>query len=220
VVAIEDAACSIGASFKGVRVGGLADISVFSLHPRKFITTGEGGIITTNNDAWAAWMQSYKHFGMAPAAEREGVVFERIGTNYKLSNVQAAIGAVQMRHADELLARRLDLSNRYLELLQPYPAVRIPATTPCGVHSRQSFCVQVEDRNRILRAMRADGIEVQIGSYALHMHPAFRNNPLVEIRGGLSGSRMAFDRCLALPLFHDLTDSEQQRVVARLVEEL
>jgi perosamine synthetase len=218
---IEDAACSIGAAFRGRRVGTFADISVFSLHPRKFITTGEGGMVTTDNAAWAAWMESYKHFGMAVTADRrESVIFERIGTNLKLSNVQAAIGLVQMRHIDELLSERIQLANRYIELLREYPSVRIPATTPGGLHSRQSFCVYVNNRDQVMRAMREVEIEVQIGTYALSKHPAFSTGPLVETAGDMAGSIYAYDHCLALPLFHELTADEQHRVVSGLTREL
>ena len=100
---IEDAACSIGAEYNGKKVGSLADISVFSFHPRKFITTGEGGMITTNNEDWADWMNSYKHFGMGKATERQEVEFEIIGTNYKLSNILSAIGLEQMKIINNLL---------------------------------------------------------------------------------------------------------------------
>jgi perosamine synthetase len=214
---VEDAACALGASFKGVRVGNLADISVFSLHPRKFITTGEGGMVTTNDDDWAAWLESYKHFGMARATAGERVVFERIGTNYKLSNVQAAIGLVQMRHIDELLARRLELADRYVELFGPAGCVQMPVTTPGGAHSRQTFCVLVHDRDRIMKMLRQEGMEVQIGTYALHMHPAFADRADVVVRGDMAGACLAYDRCLSLPLFHDLRADEQAMVASRLM---
>ena len=174
VAIVEDAACAIGAEYGARKVGLHADITVFSLHPRKFITTGEGGMVTTDRDDWAAWMESYKHFGMGRATAREAVVFERIGTNYKLSNLQAAVGVVQMRHIDELLARRRALAARYVEQLAGRPGVSIPPTTAGGVHSYQSFCVHVPERDRLLQTLRADGIEVQIGTYALHQHPAYR----------------------------------------------
>ena len=107
VYVIEDAACSIGAEYKEVKVGNQADISVFSLHPRKFITTGEGGLITTNNPEWADRMVSYKHFGMGVHQSRLSTDFVRIGTNYKLSNILAALGLGQMAKIDELLALSL-----------------------------------------------------------------------------------------------------------------
>jgi len=161
---VEDAACSIGAEYAGKKVGALADITVFSLHPRKFITTGEGGMVTTDRDDWAAWMESYKHFGMGKATDREGIVFERIGSNLKLSNLQAAVGVVQMRHVEELLTRRRSLAAQYTERLAPLQGVTLPVTTERGVHSYQSFCVFVPERDRLLSNLRRDGIEVQIGT--------------------------------------------------------
>ena len=107
---VEDAACTIGAVYKGVKVGNHADITVFSLHPRKFITTGEGGLITTNNKKWADWINSYKHFGMdMTGANREGIHFNIIGTNYKLTNIQAAVGLGQLENIDELLDDILEI---------------------------------------------------------------------------------------------------------------
>jgi dTDP-4-amino-4,6-dideoxygalactose transaminase len=213
---IEDAACSIGAEYAGRKVGIHADVTVFSLHPRKFITTGEGGVVTTDRDDWAEWMDSYKHFGMGRTARRESVVFERIGTNYKLSDLQAAVGVVQMNHIDELLSRRRALAARYAEKLDGVAGVRIPRVTDRGLHSYQSFCVLMPERDRVLEAMRRDGIEVQIGTYALHRHPAFQPGSHIELRQPLNGSIRAFESCLALPLFHDLTFAHQDEVIEAL----
>jgi len=213
---VEDAACSIGAEYKGLKVGNQADISVFSLHPRKFITTGEGGVITTNNEEWAAWMESYKHFGMGKNGSREGTDFVRIGTNYKLSNILAAVGLGQMEKIDELLARRRSLARNYMALLDGCSDVVIPSGTPGGEHSFQSFCIYVKNRDEILQGMREKGIEVQIGTYALHLHPAFAPSEFCRIQGDMSGSQYAFDHCLTLPLYHELAGSEQEIVVDSL----
>jgi dTDP-4-amino-4,6-dideoxygalactose transaminase len=217
LVIVEDAACSIGARWCGRPVGGFADASVFSFHPRKFITTGEGGLVTTDRDDWAEWMVSYKHFGMVETASREGTVFGRIGTNYKLSNVLAAIGLVQMRHVEELLSERRRLAERYTALLADHPAVKPMRVTAGGECSWQSYCVVVRDRDRVMKALRAEGIEAQIGTYALHLHPAYRGNPRCRAAGDLVGSRAAFERCLVLPLYHGMTEAEQDRVVGRLL---
>ena len=210
---IEDAACSLGAAYKGIKVGNLADISVFSHHPRKFITTGEGGTITTNNDEWAAWMESYKHFGMGASSTREGTVFTHIGTNYKLSNILAAVGLGQMSHIDDLLGKRRELAARYMQMLAGCPGVEIPPITPQGKHSYQSFCILVENRDHLLKSMRESGIEVQIGTYSLHMHPAFAASESILHHGSFVGSRYAYDHCLTLPLYHDLGETEQRKVV-------
>lgn len=213
---IEDAACALGARYKGSCVGKLADISVFSLHPRKFITTGEGGIITTNNSDLADWIESYKHFGSITSTSRSTTQFERIGTNYKLSNVLAAIGLVQMKYIDSLFKKRTRMAIRYIEMLNNKPGVRLPQITRDGVHSWQSFCIYVHNRDKVIDNMREKNIEVQIGTYALHMHRAFYSNPNCRITGKMAGSRYAFDHCLTLPLFHDMTPEQQETVVDQL----
>lgn len=216
IYVVEDAAPALGAEFKGKKVGSFADLTVFSFHPRKFITTGEGGIITTDNDEWAQWIYSYKHFGLGVDAGALTGSFERIGTNSKMSDVLAAVGLGQMRHVEELLARRIVLAENYLALLECEPKVRIPKTTLDGKHSRQSFCVYVENRNEVMSRMRQSGIEAQIGTYALHREPAFSVNKNCRIEGDLQGSLFAFTHCLALPLYHELTEQDQQTVVQEL----
>ncbi|MBW1612530.1 MAG: DegT/DnrJ/EryC1/StrS family aminotransferase [Deltaproteobacteria bacterium] len=213
---IEDAACSIGAEYRDEKVGNIPDMGVFSLHPRKFITTGEGGILTTNNNEWAVWISSFKHFGMGRSVSREGTEFNIVGTNYKLSNVLAAIGKGQMDVIDELLQRRRELAKRYTELLENIPEVVIPATTHEGVHSYQSFTVFIENRDRVMKKMRDRGIEVQIGTYSLHMHKAFQDSGLVKLSGEYANSRWVYDHCLALPLYHELGYREQEEVVGML----
>ncbi len=213
---VEDAACALGAEFKGQKTGAQADISVFSLHPRKFITTGEGGIVTTGNADWAHWMASYKHFGMDENVSRRQSCFERIGTNYKLSNLQAALGVVQMHHIDELLSQRQVLARRYSELLQEVPGITLPSVTGHGKHSYQTFCVLVDERDAVMQALRSRGIEAQIGTYALHRHPAYAESEFCRHAGNLENSDYAFDHCLALPLFHEMTEEQQDCVVAEL----
>jgi dTDP-4-amino-4,6-dideoxygalactose transaminase len=216
VYIVEDAACSIGAEYKDVKVGNLADISVFSLHPRKIITTGEGGIITSNNSEWVEWMRSYKRFGLGAQKAGPSANFSRIGTNYKLSDIQAAVGLVQMRHIESLLDRRLQLCRNYLDFLGRQEHVIIPETTAHGKHSRQSFCVFVNNRDEVMTQMRETGIEVQIGTYALHMHKAFNEKQNCRIAGNMSNSRYVFDHCLTLPLYHDLNTDEQEYIVTNL----
>lgn len=217
VYIIEDAACSIGAEYKGEKVGNLADISVFSLHPRKFITTGEGGLVTTNSTDWADWMLSYKHFGMGVHDSRLTTSFDRIGTNYKLSNIQAAVGLVQMRHIDKLLHKRRDISERYSRELSDMPGLSIPATTPGGVHSFQSCCILIQNRDQIMQKMKDKDIQTQIGTYSLHMHKAFNENQACRIEGDMHGSKYAFKHCLTLPMYHEMTDEEQDFVICELL---
>lgn len=216
LVIIEDAACSIGSAYGGKKVGTHADISVFSMHPRKFITTGEGGMLTTGNAAWAEWIESYKHFGMGKHDAGAGMVFERIGTNYKLSDVLAAIGLEQMTMADTLLQKRRELAESYKEMLRDSDRVIVPQVTDAGEHSYQSFCVFVENRDRVMADMRSKGVEVQIGSIALHRQPAFTDTVCFRIEGAMSGTDFAADHALTLPLYHDLTREDQAYILEHL----
>jgi len=219
LIIIEDAACSVGAEYLDKRVGTLADISVFSLHPRKFITTGEGGMISTDNDTWAVWMESYKHFGMnMNNTAREGVQFEMTGTNYKLSNIQSAIGLEQMKIINDLLDRRCELAANYDKLLNNVKDVSFPKIIQNSKHAYQSYTIFVNERDKIMREMRVKGIEVQIGTYSLHMHKAFNDNSLCKLSGKFEGSKFSFDHCLTLPLYHELTFEQQELVVEHLKE--
>lgn len=213
---IEDAACSIGTEYHGKKTGNWADISAFSFYPRKFITTGEGGLVTTNHSRWAAWMDSYKHFGMGRQTTREDTIFDIPGTNFKMSDILAAVGCAQMSRIDELLARRREQAARYVELLGDDERIEIPRVYPGGIPSYQAFGVMIPDRDAVMRDLRAEGIEVQIGSYALHRQPAFKPHERCRHAESLSGSAHVFDHLLTLPLFHELTVEDQERVVDRL----
>lgn len=217
---VEDAACSIGAQYIGTKIGCLADITVFSLHPRKFITTGEGGIVTTNDDKLGKWMDSYKHFGMnMDGSNREGIQFNIIGTNYKLTNIQAAVGLSQLENIDELLNKRIRLANNYKKLISEKEKINLPQVLnpkPDCQHSFQTYVVYVENRDKAMNEMRAKGIEVQIGSYSLHMHRAYNDNSNVKVIGELTNSKWCFENALALPLYNDLTFETQEYIISEL----
>lgn len=215
---VEDAACSLGAEYRNNKTGTFADISVFSLHPRKFITTGEGGLLATNKNQWASWLDSYKKFGIGSTPDRNQTLFRDIGTNYKLSDVLSAIGLGQMQFVEELLSERRRLAEGYIELLKDVPDIRIPKVTPLGKHSYQSFCILVEPRDHLLKALRKKGIEAQIGTYCIHVQQAFQSLEFVRISGKMSGSLFAGSHCLALPLYPGMVSEDQVTVVNEIRE--
>ena len=175
-------------------------------------------MVTTNHPVWFEWMEAYKHFGMGPHGSRHGTRFEAIGTNYKLSNIQAAIGLEQMKQIDLLLAGRNQIATKYFEYIGKQPGISFPKITPKGIHSWQSYCIFTSRRDQIIERLREKQIEAQIGTYALHMHKAFNHHSNSRIAGEMSGSRYAFDHCLTLPLYHDMTDDDQQYVVSELLK--
>jgi len=213
---IEDAACSLGSSFNGTMTGNLADISVFSHHPRKFITTGEGGTVTTNNKTWYEWMYAYKHFGITQSEDRKSTAFTMIGTNYKLSNILAAVGLGQLDYYHELLAKRQELAQNYIKIIKETSGkIVLPIITEKGIHSFQSFCIFVEHRDEMIKKMRDHDIETQIGTYALSLQPAFINNSSYHL-SVCPNSQMLFNKTLTLPLYNDLDFETQEYIIQNL----
>lgn len=209
---LEDAACSLGAKIGSEFVGKIADYSCFSFHPRKVITTGEGGMITTDDDVMAEKFHSYKHFGA------KGAVFETIGTNYKLSNILSALGLVQMRKIEKIIQTRIEKAKIYNELLSKIEGIR-PAYV--GSDTRQTFqtfaCYVEKDdyRDKIRKALADENIQSQIGTYALHLEPAYRNFKKI---GSLENSEKLYHNALSLPLHKDLT-FDDQKTICRIIED-
>lgn len=165
---IEDAACAIGSSEHGVRVGNIADLTCFSFHPRKLLTTGEGGAITTNSDAWSAWFDIKLNHG-ASGMLGYGLDFIEQGYNYRLSEPQALMGRVQLRKLDAIVAERNEVRAAYVSLLEG--AGFVPQHRDANVvHNVQSLVFRVPagvDRDELIRGLREDGIETTIGTYCL-----------------------------------------------------
>ena len=204
---LEDAACSLGAKINEDYVGKIADYSCFSFHPRKVITTGEGGMITTDDDDMFEKCYSFKHFGA------KGTSFEIIGTNYKLSNVLSAIGVIQMKKIDNIVETRIQKAKIYEELLSKIDNIK-PAYV--GKETRQTFqsytCYVEKDgkRDEIRDALSKENIQSQIGTYALHLEPAYKNMKRV---GDLKNSELLFKNALTLPLHKNLTQEDQEKIV-------
>jgi len=203
---LEDAACSLGAKIGSEFVGKIADFSCFSFHPRKVITTGEGGMITTDDDKIAEQCYSYKHFGA------KGSSFETIGTNYKMSNILSAIGLIQMKKIERIVSDRISKAKIYQELLEKIDGIK-PAYV--GKNTRQTFqsytCyVEKNDfRDKIRNALGNENIQSQIGTYALHLEPAYKNMKKI---GNLENSRKLFNNALTLPLHKNLTQEDQIKI--------
>jgi perosamine synthetase len=203
---LEDAACSLGAKINEDYVGKIADYSCFSFHPRKVITTGEGGMITTDSDEMFEKCYSFKHFGA------KGTSFETLGTNYKLSNVLSAIGVIQMKKIDNIVETRIQKAKIYQELLSKIDNIK-PAYVRKGTRQTfQSYTCYVEKegkRDEIRDALSKENIQSQIGTYALHLEPAYKNMKRV---GDLKNSELLFKNALTLPLHKNLTQEDQEKI--------
>lgn len=222
---IEDAACAIGTTYHGRPIGAIGDIGCFSFHPRKVVTTGEGGMVTTDSDEIAGKVRRLRGLGFndevalsADASNRPE--FERIGFDLRLSDIQAAIGLAQMDKFKALLAERRALANRYLELLAGADDLALPVAGDRTGHSYQSFVVRVREggrsrRNTIMKRLAEHDIQTRPGTHAVHRLGYYAN------KYGLRPEQFPVaasseDTTITLPIFPGMTES-QQNTVTRIV---
>jgi perosamine synthetase len=217
---IEDAACALGAEYHGRRIGADSDLACFSFHPRKVITTGEGGMIVTNNPAHAERLRQLRQHAMSHSDHlRHGageLVIEHygeVGFNYRMSDVHAAIGIEQMKRLDGILEARRQLAQRYTERLRDLPGVRVPFV-PLGARPNwQSYAIRLTrdyplSRNALLRALLKEGIAATRGIMTIHREPAYRLCGAM-----LPVTEAASDESLLLPIYPQMTVDEQDRVL-------
>ena len=208
VTLIEDAAGALGARRQGRPCGGIGLMGCLSFHPRKIVTTGEGGAVTTNDSSFAQRIAQLRHHGWKPP---ELADLPAPGLNYRLSDILCAVGIPQVRRLQELLAARERIAGGYAERLARLPVV-LPGADGGDRHGWQAYVIQVERRDEVLAALRAQGIEAQIGTYALHRLSAYRD------QGPFPGADHVYERALALPLHSRLSDSDLDRIAEALTQ--
>jgi dTDP-4-amino-4,6-dideoxygalactose transaminase len=216
VTLICDAACSLGGAIEGRRTGSFGAASCFSFHPRKSLSTGEGGMVTTDDDRLAARLRRLRNHGSERSGWRSS--FVEPGFNYRMSDINAALGLVQVpRHAD-VVARRRALAARLTARLEALDGVR-PQLAPEGhMHPYQAYVVTLEeriDRDAAIAALRDLDVESTLGTYALHVEPAFTRRGCCG-PGGLPHSRALAAQTLALPLHEHLRDEDVDLVAGAL----
>jgi perosamine synthetase len=226
IAVIEDAACAVGATYRGAPIGNHSELVAFSFHPRKVITTGEGGMLTTANAEWATRARRLREHGMSlSAAERHaggGSTIEQyleVGFNYRMSDIQAAVGLVQLARLDEIVGRRRDLAHRYQALLADVPGLTMIGDPSDATTNFQSFWVLFPEeapvsRDDVLLAMNEAGISPRRGIMAAHLEPAYADAALSV---PLPNTERVTRDSLILPLFHVMTSEEQDRVADVLV---
>jgi perosamine synthetase len=204
---LSDTAEAHGAEYKGKPIGGLDDLSTYSFYANKIITTGEGGAVTTSSDDLSDAIRRMRHHGIEPRGDFE---IAEPGLNYRLSDILCAVGIPQLRRLKELLAARRSVAERYEERLREIEGVDLPSADKGDTHGWQAYVVRLDRAQEAIPALREQGIEAQIGTYALHRLAAFRD------QGEFPGASAAFDRAMALPFHTQLTDDELDRVVGAL----
>jgi dTDP-4-amino-4,6-dideoxygalactose transaminase len=201
VVLVEDAAGALCARWRGMPCGGLGALACLSFHPRKVVTTGEGGAVTTSSDELAAAVRRLRHHGVEPQGAFE---ITTPGPNYRLSDMQCALGITQLARLPDLLSARSRVAAEYTRRLAGL--VETPRADEDDEHGWQAYVVQLDRRDEVLEALRAEGIEAQIGTYALHRLAAYRD------QGRFPGAEACFERALALPLHSQLADEDLDRI--------
>jgi perosamine synthetase len=199
VLLLEDAAGALGARYRGTPCGALGIAGCLSFHPRKIVTTGEGGAIVTDEEALDAEVRALRHHGW----ERPGEM-PRPGFNYRLPDVLCALGIPQLARLEELLRARDRVAGWYGERLEEL--LLVPRAAAGDRHGWQAYVVQLDRRDEALAGLRDAGIEAQIGTYALHRLEAYRD------QGAFPGADRAYSRALALPFSSTTTEGEVDRV--------
>jgi perosamine synthetase len=227
---IEDAACAIGSEIlwdgKWEKIGRPhGDVACFSFHPRKILSTGDGGMLTTRHADWDKNFRLWRQHSMSVAdTVRHGsnqVIFEsypEIGFNYRMTDVQAAIGREQLKRLPELVSRRRELAARYRELLGDVAALQLPHEPEWARSNWQSFSVRLpagKDQRQVMQFMLDQKIATRRGIMNAHVEPAYGKEPWRAV-GSLAQSERAQNETILLPLFHQLTESEQETIVASL----
>ena len=204
VALLEDAAGALGARYRGTPCGALGVAGCLSFHPRKIVTTGEGGAVTTDEDALDARIRTLRHHGWTRPGEMPAP-----GFNYRLPDLLCALGIPQLERLDELLRARERVAGWYAERLAEL--VLCPSADEGDRHGWQAYVVQIDGRDEAIARLREAGIEAQIGTYALHRLEAYRD------QGHFPGADRAFERALALPFSTRTTEEEVDRVSSVLV---
>ena len=215
-ILIEDACHALGAEFRGKRVGGIADMTVFSFHPVKHLTTGEGGMVATNDARLAETLRRFRNHGISSEArqrQESGQWFYEmvlLGFNYRLTDIACALGLSQLERLDANLARRREIAAQYAEAFQDLSAIMVPAVRESVVPSWHLYPVRLKlemlaaGRGEIFRALRAENIGVNVHYIPVPQHPYYRERFKSQSKEGYPVAEDAYERLISLPMFHSM----------------
>lgn len=221
---IEDACHALGAEYRGRAIGSIADMTVFSFHPVKHITTGEGGMVATNNARFAETLRRFRNHGISSDARQRQSAgqwhYEMVllGFNYRLPDIACALGIEQLKRLDANLARRREIAAQYTTALRDIPGVIAPTVRVEANPAWHLYPIRLDlgrmtaDRGQVFRALRAENIGVNVHYIPIHMHPYYRER--FGFRGGeFPVAEDAYARLLSLPMFHAMTDQDVSDVI-------
>jgi len=227
LIVIEDACHALGAEYGGRRVGSIADMTVFSFHPVKHITTGEGGMVATNDAQFAETMRRFRNHGISSDARKRQNAgqwhYEMVllGFNYRLPDIVCALGIEQLKKLDANLARRREIAARYAEAFREIPGVIPPAVRADANPAWHLYPIRLDlekltaDRAQIFRALLAENIGVNVHYIPVHLHPYYREQ--FGYKGGeFPVAEDAYTRLISLPMFHGMSDQDAEDVIVAL----
>ncbi len=224
LIVIEDAAHALGATYRGKRIGTLSDMTVFSFHPVKLITTGEGGAVVTDDPELARRLRIFRNHGITTEArerERAGDWFYEmvyLGYNYRLTDIQCALGLSQMNKLDSWLARRQEIARRYNEAFAELPEIMTPVVKDDRSSAWHLYVIRLNleqlraGRAEVFAALRAENIGVNVHYIPVHLHPYYRERFGYK-RGDYPVAEEAYERLISLPIFPRMTDADVDDVV-------
>ena len=229
VAIVEDAACAAGATYKGTPAGGLGTAGAFSFHPRKSITTGEGGMVTTNDTALFERMDKLRNHGAEISEEQRHngprpyllPEFNLLGYNYRMTDLQGAVGVVQMGKLDRLIAERREWAAYYREHLSDIAWLHLPQEPTGGTHAWQAFVCGVDaakapkPRNQMMEILQSKGIATRPGTHAVHMLGYYAENFGLKPED-YPGAQWCDAQTMAIPLHNRMMREDYDRVIAAL----
>lgn len=218
LLVIEDAAHALGADYKGTKIGNLSDMTTFSFHPVKHITTGEGGMITTNDEKLYERLVLFRSHGITREkklmTKDEGAWYYQqldLGYNYRITDIQCALGVSQMKKLDTFVERRRKLVARYNEAFADVDGIICPKQSEGCNNSWHLYVIQVENRKAVFDALRKADIAVNVHYIPVYKHPYYQENGYRET--ACPNAENYYAHCISLPLFPDLTDEQQDYVI-------
>jgi len=229
ILLIEDACHALGAEYHGQRVGGIADMTVFSFHPVKHLTTGEGGMVTTNDAGLAEKLRRFRNHGInSEARQRQEAgqwFYEMVllGFNYRLTDIGCALGISQLHRLEANLARRREIAAQYSRAFRSLPAVVVPAVREGVNPAWHLYPIRLKlemlwaGRAEIFRALRAENLGANVHYIPVHLHPYYRE------RFGFKGGEYpvaedAYERLISLPMFHGMSDQDVEDAIAAVAK--
>lgn len=223
LIVIEDGAHALGSVYKGKKVGTLSDMTTFSFHPVKPITTGEGGMIVTDNEEFYKKMMLFRSHGITRdenlMTRNDGPWFYQqldLGYNYRITDIQCALGCSQMKKLDRFLARRKEIVARYNEAFADCENIITPYQLPETESGWHLYIVQVKncDRKKVFEALREQGIAVNVHYIPIYMHPYYQEHGYKDVH--CRNAEEIYSHIVSLPLYPTLTPEEQQYVIETL----